>query len=415
MYAKCQACYCMRVCPADAVIALSRSPPRAGAGGPGGVAPSPNIPLGGGTGDGWKLCTNSWCNGEPVASGTLPAPWKVGEWHTLSLTVVGATATATMDGKLFYSGGTAVPKQPSPPSIDSTPASCEANMTILPHGEMLVGNDYRQAQLQSDPADVKHCVQDCCNDPKCTAWAVAMSGLPTSPTCTHGTVCCFLKTGSPSKQAGTGEIAAGMRPIKPTPAQPPLPFGGTIPTSGWAALVTTLGGVQYDNFKLEGRAVKGGGAVNACGTGLPEVGSAVVATPCDAPNALHAWDKLVGGQLQLQSTQLCIGASTSGSAVLIPCSGSEDNARVSGPQLVHNRTTGMIGDGSNCVDVLGSTEQGGQWPSAVANAKCAAIPTYQQFQFNPQTGALRPKGSKCVADFKSTVNQYRDCCLSVCP
>jgi hypothetical protein len=83
---------------------------------------------------------------------------------------------------------------------------------------------------------------------------------------------------------------------------------------------------------------------------------------------------------------------------------------------VHALTTGQLGDGSTCVDVLGEAGQDGQqWPSAVANVKCAAIPTNQQYQFNPQTGALRSKGSKCVAGFKSTVNQYRDCCLSVCP
>ena len=32
-------------------------------------------------------------------------------------------------------------------------------------------------------------------------------------------------------------------------------FGGHVPKSGWAALVSTLGHVQYDDFRLVGKAV----------------------------------------------------------------------------------------------------------------------------------------------------------------
>ena len=121
--------------------------------------------------------------------------------------------------------------------------------------------------------------------------------------------------------------------------------------------------------------------------------------------------------MQLRSTKLCLGAAADGkAAVLVPCSG---NGSGLAQPLIHHRTTGQIGDGSTCVDVPTCQSRwpctaGQKWPAAVANAQCAAIPTNQQYQFNPQTGALRPKGSSCVADFKGTVNQYRDCCLSVC-
>ena len=58
----------------------------------------------------------------------------------------------------------------------------------------------------------------------------------------------------------------------------------------------------------------------------------------------------------------------------------------------------------------------GAGPAAVTNASCGAIPDEgQQFQYHPGTGALRPKASMCVAGFAGTVNEYRDCCLSVCP
>ena len=180
-----------------------------------------------------------------------------------------------------------------------------------------------------------------------------------------------------------------------------------MPASGWAALVTTLGGVQYDNFGLEGRAPGGNGAVVACGSGAPTAGDAVVATPADAPGALTEWEKLPGGQLQLRSTTLCIGSG----GVLVPCAG--DAAEL----VQHERATGRITTSDDtCLDVSGSAgENGVQWPQAVTNATCGTIPAEsQQYQYHPGTGALRPKASMCVADFGGSANGYRDCCLSVC-
>lgn len=207
-------------------------------------------------------------------------------------------------------------------------------------------------------------------------------------------------------------------PPSPSPNGPPhpqLPFNGVVPQSGWAALVTTLGGVQYDNFVLEGRA-PGGGAVATCGTGAPAAGDFVVSTPCDAPAALTEWEKLPGGQLQLHSTTLCIA----NGGVLAPCAGGTDALDTSnaGQLVAHDRATGRITTTTDtCLDIPGHPGlEEAQWPRVVTNATCGAIPQdSQQFQYHPGTGALRPKASMCVADFQGAVNNYRDCCLSVCP
>ena len=326
---------------------------------------------GGGGGSGWKVCSNSYCNGPPIAEGRLPAgaSWGVGEWHRLSLMTAGNNASASMDGEVFWSGAMTVPPPPPPPAqqLGATPdadASCAGSMVILPHDQMLVGGDYRQVQLQSDPSDVKHCVDACCNDKLCSSWAVATSaGSSGARGCRPNTACCWLKNGTVAaeKQPGSKEMAAGYKPgfvppahqlncssaaglqwpshagaclglqhdesahdahscalhccedascnvwqlepdnsscwrgnpsgceqspTKPTsgvrpgydpahphpgpppgpppppapsgPPHPQLPFKGLVPPSGWAALVTTLGHVQYDNFAMEGRAPGGG-------------------------------------------------------------------------------------------------------------------------------------------------------------
>lgn len=46
------------------------------------AASLPNLPM---NGSQWKICTNSYCNGPPIASGQLTEAWGVGEWHRLSL------------------------------------------------------------------------------------------------------------------------------------------------------------------------------------------------------------------------------------------------------------------------------------------------------------------------------------------
>ena len=358
----------------------------------------------------WKLCTNSFCNGSPIASGKLPASWGVGDWHRLSLAVVNTTATVAMDGHVFYSGRASMPRQQPAAATAST---CEEQMNTLPPGQELVGNDYRQTQLHSDPNwGAAACIKACCADVQCTAWAVFKSWMPSKPTCTHGTVCCFLKSGHPTQRTGSGQAVCGQ---KHQAAQPPHPFGGVIPSSGWAALVSTLGNVQYDNFKLEGRA-SGAGAVETC-AGTAAAGSKVVSTACDAPGSLHAWDKLRGDQLRLRSTNLCMAVDASNTVVLSACS--TTNSTHSLALLVHDRTTGRITtNSSTCLDVTAAGEPGQagrRWPVATAGSQCVAIPSdTQQLQWHPHTGALRPKASSCTTNFAGTVNQYRDCCLAVC-
>ena len=147
---------------------------------------------------------------------------------------------------------------------------------------------------------------------------------------------------------------------------------------------------------------------------MPAAGDEVVSTPCDAPNARAAWEKLPSGQLRLRSTKLCLGSS-GGAAVLASCGSDEAEAAA---LLTHDRATGRIisASAATCLDVTSFPGAGGkQWPQAVTNASCVPIPDEkQQYQFHPATGALRPKASTCIAGFASTVNQYRDCCLAVC-
>jgi hypothetical protein len=49
-----------------------------------------------------------------------------------------------------------------------------------------------------------------------------------------------------------------------------------------------------------------------------------------------------------------------------------------------------------------------------ATVKVAPCNGAQRFQLNPNTGALRSKGSECVASFTGAIVQYRDCCIAVC-
>ena len=230
---------------ATPAIPTVRNPDDPSCGFQGGIPALPNIPMGGnGTTSEWKICTNSYCDGAPIAKGRLPGgtPWGVGEWHRLSLMTVGNNATASMDGKAFWSGPMTIPAQlpalaaaaaaaaaavgqhgsgtgtvatttTSGTTTVAPQATCAGSMVILPHDQMLVGGDYRQVQLQSDPSDVKHCVDACCNDTRCTSWAVATSSG--SGSCRPNTACCWLKNGTVAteKQNGAREPAAGYKPI----------------------------------------------------------------------------------------------------------------------------------------------------------------------------------------------------------
>lgn len=226
---------------ATPAIPTVRNPDDPSCGFQGGIPALPNIPMGSNASSSeWRICTNSYCNGAPIATGKLPAgaAWGVGEWHRLSLMTVGNNATVSMDGKIFWSGEMTVPKGRTAArtvieqndsvgsgvavtTISTTTAtqpSCAGTMVLLPHDEMLVGSDYRQVQLQSDPSDTKHCIDACCNDAHCTSWAVATSAG--SGSCRPNTACCWLKNGTVAteKQHGTKEVAAGYKPGSAPPA-----------------------------------------------------------------------------------------------------------------------------------------------------------------------------------------------------
>ena len=134
------------------------------------------------------------------------------------MTVPVGRAAAPLVLQRTDSSGHAIPAT----TISTTTApqpSCAGSMVVLPNDEMLVGSDYRQVQLQSDPSDTKRCIDACCDDEHCTSWAVATS--TGSGSCRPNTACCWLKNGTVAteKQHGTKELAAGYKPGSGPPAR----------------------------------------------------------------------------------------------------------------------------------------------------------------------------------------------------
>lgn len=92
--------------------------------------------------------------------------------------------------------------------------------------------------------------------------------------------------------------------------------------------------------------------------------------------------------------------------------------------LVYSVATGQItragaaGAGSNQQDLhcLTAVQRQTLAPHApgLTMSLCNGLPdAQQQFQYNPSTGALRQKGSECIADYPGTLS-YRDCCIALC-
>lgn len=400
---------------------------------PGGTTPAPNTPQ-----VGWTLCADSYCDAVlkhgpmPASQGITPATAVVGRWYTVTLEVTDDVVAGWIDKVSVFSKVSIAPSPPPPPPPPVPPPSptvvqqCVENTSLLVAGKVIAGGDYRQVTLPppgNSSTDIQDCSKACCADGACSAWAVAKGK-------------CWLKDHgwSISKMAG-GEDACAIKPAGPAPPPtPPPPATRQIPPSGWAAIAATIGRSQVDNFKLAGTA-GGGAAVSPCATEAPRKGSAVVTTPCDYPRTVAGWIVTSGGAIQLgqpgsspgddSSTrvstavlqQLCVGVAPNAtksddSAVALVACGSE-------LALAYNVTTGRIsprGDGSRCATAVQRTFNATGAATMVLSA-CLPTPSEaQQFQYNPRTGALRPKASSCIATSQgeATRVQYRDCCIALC-
>jgi hypothetical protein len=173
--------------------------------------------------------------------------------------------------------------------------------------------------------------------------------------------------------------------------------------------------MQFDNFGIDGTA-EGNGAVRSCGQTSPTPGNALVSAPCDHPGASTSFTTDVkGGQVVLvtagarEGSSLCIGGGIGTNVTLVECG--------SAAALMYDVSTGRLTPRSNqqhCLTAIQRQQNDAALPK-IAVAPCVAIPDEsQQFQFNPTTGALRQKGSHCIAQVADTALAYRDCCIALC-
>lgn len=192
-----------------------------------------------------------------------------------------------------------------------------------------------------------------------------------------------------------------------------------VPASGWAAIVSTLGGVQFDNFRLDGLSSGRIGAP-ACLSSEIDSGANVTSVPCNLQGAYTKWSLDANTRVvrSVHNSSLCLGSF--GSLLqLFPCS----DPNVTAMLARHDISTGRIiiaskmppthADGG-CVSVQSRSVTARS--KVLLEADCSAIPCgNQQFQFNPVTGALRHKGGQCIVSFPGWMDtDYRDCCLGVC-
>jgi hypothetical protein len=361
---------------------------------PGGLPIAPNHPL-----KGWALCADSCCSAV-IQEGSLPAGSAAltGHWHTVSLEVTDGFARGTIGAAVVFDHVPISATSPGPPS-GKVVAQCVADSTAVTDNNTVIGGfDYKQLELNASAptsANIRTCVEACCADLKCKAWAVAKGK-------------CWLKTGG-SFEHRPGEDACGI--------MPPTAPAATVPPSGWAGLVATLGKSQVDNFELDGTgSADGSAAVRPCASMPPRQGAPLLTTPCDLPGALVGWtvsSTEPSGVLQLRSVadELCIGIANS-NVSLLPCS--------SQSALVYDVATGRITPATTesstqqCLTAL-QRQQHDSGPTQLAMQRCAGAPDdSQQFQWDPSSGALRQKGSQCIAKYPDNT-AYRDCCIAVCP
>jgi hypothetical protein len=288
---------------------------------------------------------------------------------------------------------------PSKPDIKV----CVDNTTVVTD-KVIEGFDYLQTMLNTTgPAAITACIQECCAASACKAWAITESSSSGG-----ASTKCWLKSGGTMDQR-PGQLACGLKTLPP-----PSP-ASVVPPSGWVALVSTLGVMQFDNFGIDGTA-EGNGAVRSCGQTSPTSGNALVSAPCDHPGASTSFTTDVkGGQVVLvtagarEGSSLCIGGGIGTNVTLVECG--------SAAALMYDVSTGRLTPRSNqqhCLTAIQRQQNDAALPK-IAVAPCVAIPDEsQQFQFNPTTGALRQKGSHCIAQVADTALAYRDCCIALC-
>lgn len=160
--------------------------------------------------------------------------------------------------------------------------------------------------------------------------------------------------------------------------------------------------IKIDNFKIEGTATAGAAVAPCKGDTIARVGSLLSSAPCDYPGALTEWSlNSVNGELSTTTSgkTVCLGVSGSGSSgsnmSLVKCGGDQG-------AFAYDHHSGRIspmGNADLCVTAVQRGQDDVGLPVLVVSTCMPAPANTQQFQFNPQTGALRPKSPSCVAEY----------------
>eukprot|EP00051_Salpingoeca_urceolata_P008306 m.104938 g.104938 ORF g.104938 m.104938 type:complete len:1154 (+) comp15683_c0_seq1:127-3588(+) len=433
----------------------------------GGLPPTPNTAL-----QGWALCSDSFCKGSNVLrSGALPAgaPPMVRRWHHVWLEVTRGLASGGVDNATVFSQ-VQVGTLPAPPSGGDV-ARCVANASISTH-EVIAGFDYKQVLLNDSLAPRQTydtCVRLCCQDMACKAWAVEgglcwlkhggtqeqrpgqnASGLrppsdgAASPVPPSGWAALVSTLGNSQVDnvalAGTAATTSSGLAVEPCNDTTPPASGSALlftpcdfpnARTAWELLPNgTLmlrgsngsggGGDRADSggggWSHDGRS-HGGSSGSSSGDGRP------IRVDSHRDRTFHHQRFSHNNNSRRSMTEtagLCIGTSGQHGSGLDASAVASNVSLVSCTSLSafsFDAQTGRI-KASRGVVTCARAEQR-QWhdpaPRPLTTGPCAALPSNaQQFQFNPTTGALRAKGSQCIAAVPGLDAQYRDCCVAVC-
>ena len=405
------------------------------------------------------------------AQSTMPKSGPlVGTWHSLELEVTNGLASGKFDNESIFSG------VPVDSSVRPSVSQCVAESPIYTD-RVIAGFDYKQepinGTLGNATEQIKWCLQTCCAESKCKAWGVdlGLCWLKTGGSYRMGpgqNASGILAT-PPTANVPASGWAALVATIG-TSQVDNFKIEGTAGNTNANANANAnasanANGNANANVNANAELQSDGDAVTACTTNAAQPGASVVSTPCDYPGTQAQWTVVASAtgrqvvQLQEQSnannanagvnatangTSLCIGTvanvdANAGGAKktkqiselgMLGLGNSNANGIglvdcTSAQTLVFDATTGRVTNTNTNTNTTSTStlcltamqkQGGGKTPPEMALTACGAIPDEsQQFQWNPSTGALRPKGSHCIATFPGamTVN-YRDCCVAVC-